>query len=124
MQTGNTRRLTAAMVLCAVVAAISASASGAMVTTATGSGADAFLRRNNTQIVNTNAALAVKFQNDGTAEANGNDRIGVLKFDTSGLGTPINAAILRLETFTAAANQFVAGQMVQLYGIPETLPSV
>lgn len=94
------------------------------ITTETGSGADTTLRRNSTVKAGADTTVAIKKQGEG--EDSGNDRIGLLKFDTASLAGAgaITAATLHLQsggtTSTGnSGNSFLGGHVVHLYGIPD-----
>lgn len=106
--------------------ALTASASAATIdlTTATGAGADTTVRRNSTANFSNDTTIAIKKQGEG--ENDNNDRIGLLKFDTSSLisASPIASVTLNLmsggTTSTGnSGNSFLAGHVVNLYGIPD-----
>ncbi|WP_442484262.1 PEP-CTERM sorting domain-containing protein [Aeoliella sp. SH292] len=93
-------------------------ASGAIITTLN-EGNDWALQRNNNVVDN---RILVK-----NSSNNGGDRVGIMTFDSSALG-PVTAASVRvdLERFATATgniaagatNQFLAGETLELWGVP------
>lgn len=88
-----------------------------------GVGDDVVIRRNNSGREN-DGFLRIKTQS-GDTENHGNDRVGLLKFDLSGLTEAITASALRLELPRGASNGFPnntfdAGDTLYLYGVPDT----
>jgi hypothetical protein len=86
-----------------------------------GPGGDVVLRRNNA--TENDGFMRIKTQS-GDTENNGNDRIGLLKFDLSGLSEGINESIVRLEMPRGPStghpnNTFDPGVQLFLYGIPD-----
>lgn len=104
--------------------ASSASAATITLTTAMGNGADTTIRRGNSTDYSRDTSVAMKMQ--GTGENNSNDRIGLLKFDTSSLPSagPISNVTLQLKTNGTTStgnsgNSFLGGHVVHLYGVPD-----
>jgi hypothetical protein len=88
-----------------------------------GNGGDVVVRRNNSGREN-DGFLRIKTQS-GDTETNGNDRIGLLKFDLTGLTDPATNAAVRLELPRGQAtghpnNTYDAGDTLFLYGVPDT----
>ncbi|MCO6047121.1 PEP-CTERM sorting domain-containing protein [Aeoliella sp. ICT_H6.2] len=86
-----------------------------------GTGGDVVVRRNNN--TENDGFLRIKNQG-GDGEASGNDRIGLLKFDLSGLSESITAGGVQLElprgeSTGQAVNTFDAGDILYLYGVPD-----
>jgi hypothetical protein len=87
-----------------------------------GNGGDVVVRRNNSGREN-DGFLRIKTQS-GDTETNGNDRIGLLKFDLTALTEPVTNAAVRLELPRGQAtghpnNTFDPGETLYLYGIPD-----
>ncbi|MGN6507148.1 MAG: hypothetical protein ACTHM6_16455 [Tepidisphaeraceae bacterium] len=108
-------------------------ASASVVSTGNGTGEDGFLQFKNTTALNsTGTNLLTKIQWDSTTDqedgttgqkVGGNDRLTLLKFDTSTLSGPFTAATLQMKTSTdtsnPAKNVIPANQVLQLWGIPD-----
>jgi hypothetical protein len=105
----------------ALAVALLAQASWAeTVTNVFGNGDDVVLRR--LGATENDGFLRIKNQS-GLTEDSGNDRIGLLKFDLSGLTEPITVGALQLQLPRGASNGFPnntfnAGETLSLYGIP------
>ncbi|QDV71936.1 PEP-CTERM sorting domain-containing protein [Botrimarina mediterranea] len=102
------------------VAAVPATLCAEVTNNVFGVGGDVVLRRNNT--IENDGFLRIKTQS-GDTETSGNDRIGLLKFDLSGLTEGVSESILRLELPRGVSsghpsNNFDAGDQLFLYGIP------
>ena len=111
----------AILVMTAAVGLLSSSASAEMINNLFGIGGDVVVRRGSA--TENDGFLRIKNQS-GDAENSNNDRVGLIKFDLSGLSDPITAAIVRLElprgaSTGQAANTFDAGETLYLYGIPD-----
>ena len=76
--------------------------------------ADTFVQRGSTTNNSTGAALIAKNANNPADSSN--DRVTFLRFDTTGLTTPVTAASLSLAIHN---NAIPAGFQVQLFGIPD-----
>ena len=83
-------RLTAIL----AVAVLAPAAGAEIVDNTAGIGGDVVVRRSGA--TETDGFLRIKNQS-GDAETSYNDRVGLIKFDLSGLSDPITAAIVRLE---------------------------
>ncbi len=111
----------AAIVATLCLATLAQTASAEMLPNTFGNGGDVVLRRNNT--VENDGFLRIKTQS-GDTETHGNDRIGLLKFDLSGLSEPVTNAAVRLElprgqSSGHSGNTYDAGDTLYLYGIPD-----
>ncbi|QDU53901.1 PEP-CTERM sorting domain-containing protein [Aeoliella mucimassa] len=92
-----------------------------IITNLDGTGGDVVVRRNNN--TENDGFLRIKKQG-GDGEASSNDRIGLLKFDLSGLTESVSAANVQLElprgeSTSQASNTFDAGDTLYLYGVPD-----
>lgn len=115
-------RLSAAVGVALYLATAAPPAIAEMLPNTFGNGGDVVVRRNNSGREN-DGFLRIKNQS-GASENNGNDRVGLLKFDLSGLSEPVTNAAVRLELPRGQAtghpnNTFDAGETLYLYGIPD-----
>jgi hypothetical protein len=90
-----------------------------------GNGADVELKRLGATV--NDGLLRIKNQS-GSAENSGNDRVGLIKYDLSGLTQSINFAKVRFQMPRGASNSFPnntfdAGETLYLYGVPESSAS-
>jgi hypothetical protein len=106
-----------------VVAAYASLAGAEIINNVAGIGGDVVVQRNSATV--NDLFLRIKNQ---SAEAGGagenNDRVGLIKFDLSGLTEAVTDAIVRLELPRGAStgqsgNTFDAGETLFLYGIPD-----
>jgi hypothetical protein len=100
---------------------LTGSARAEMISNLDGIGGDVVVRRSSA--TENDGFLRIKNQS-GNAENSNNDRVGLIKFDLSGLTESITAAIVRLElprgaSTGQASNTFDAGETLYLYGIPD-----
>ncbi len=100
------------------------SASGVILYNSQGAGGDLMVQRNNVSAQRADGLLLIKIQS-GDAENNGNDRLGLIKFDLTQLpAESISAASVRISLPRGAAtgqpnNAFAAGDSLYLYGVPD-----
>lgn len=100
----------------------SLAADAAIITTADGAGSDYAMRRS-TDNASPESAPYLRIKNRSATipneERSGDDRIAVLNFDTTLEPNPITAAAVVVTTDLNATNQFLAGETLYLYGIPD-----
>jgi hypothetical protein len=107
-----------------VMVQMAAAATITAIPTNFGNGADTFIHRNNTTDYTADENLAIKIRRD-TEAGDGTDRLTLTKFDLSGLTGPISDASLTLTMRGSTANiNFGDGNVIQMYGVPETISGV
>lgn len=99
-------------------------ATAAILYNSQGAGGDLMVQRNGASAQRADGLLLIKIQSTD-AENNGNDRLGLLKFDLTQLpAESIAAASVRINLPRGAAtsqpnNAFAAGDSLYLYGVPD-----